>query len=294
MKNLFLILSIALMWPLYSNGNNKLSNLNKKLLKDNQTDDTPALQALLDRGGIINLPAGKSFTTTKTLYITHNSEIIYGNLCTITYLGTDAAIDFRRVGKFYPLKNTISDLSILVQAPGAVGIRWQCSYSSLKNCSVGLKGNDEIGIQLCGDINGSGSYYNLFENCFVQGSSQNGSTNEYGWKFTYDKSTPSRCPNTNVWIGGRVGECNIGMYINGDGNVVEHIATEGCGISFYFDNPDSKVGCVSNKVLYPYIESCKTAFKFGPNSIGCVATKPYATSTPSMKEDIGNRNEYTQ
>jgi hypothetical protein len=295
MKKLFLILSVIAFAITSSSAHHKLLKAPSKSLKSAQADDTGMLQALLDKGGIINLPAGKSFTTTRTLYLKSNSEIIYGNLCTINYTGSDAAIDFLRVGgKNYPVRITISDLSINLTSPGAVGIRWQCSSSSLKNCGVSLKTNNEIGFQLCGDVNGSGSYYNLFENCFVQGSRQIGSSGQYGWKFTYDQSTPSRCPNSNVWVGGRVGQCDFGMYINGNGNVVEHIATEGCGVSFFFDNPDSKVGCVSNKVLYPYIESCKTGFRFGANSTGCIASKPYATSTPSMKEDAGNRDEYTQ
>jgi hypothetical protein len=291
MKKLFLILSVALLATLSSSGHSKTAGAKLNHLNNNQADDTQALQALFDKGGIINLPAGRSFTITRTLYLKYNNEIVYGNMCTITYTGTDAAIDFKRVNnQFYPVRNTISDLSINLQNQGAVGIRWQSSYSSLKNCGIALTAPNQTGFELCGDVNGSGSYYNLFENCFVQGGRQRGFTNDYGWRFTHDSSTPSRGPNTNMWIGGRVGQCDVVMYINGNGNVVDHIATEGCGVSFYFDNIDSNVGCVSNKVLYPYIESCKTAFKFGANSINCVATAPYITSTPSTKEDVGSRN----
>ncbi len=295
MKKIFLILSVIAFATISSSAHHKLLKAPSKSLKSAQADDAVVLQALLDKGGVINLPAGKTFTISRTVYLKYNAEIIYGNMCTINYTGTDAAIDFQRIGgKFFPVRNTISDLSINISSPGAIGIRWQCSSSSLKNCGISLKADNEIGVQLWGDVGGSGSYYNLFENCFVQGSRQAGSAGQYGWKFTYDQSTPSRCPNTNMWVGGRVGQCDVGMYINGNGNVVDHIATEGCGVSFFFDNPDSKVGCVSNKVLNPYIESCKTGFRFGSNSIGCIATKPYATSTPSMKEDMGSKNEYTQ
>ncbi|SHL93302.1 hypothetical protein [Mucilaginibacter sp. OK098] len=290
MKNLFLIISIVLLGTISSSGYHKFLNPKIRHLSNNQTDDSDALQALLDKGGVINLPAGRSFTTAKTLYLKNNSEIVNGNMCIITYSGTDAAIDFQRTNKNFPVRNTISDLTIIVQSPNAVGIRWKSSYSSLKNCSIALKSSNQIGFELCGDVSGTGSYYNLFENCFVQGSRQLGKTNQYGWKFTYDATFPSRCANADLWIGGRVGQCDVGMYINGSGNEVNHVAAEGCGIAFYFDNPDSKAGCVSNKVIMPYIEKCSTAFKYGSNSIANIATSPYMTGVPSIKEDVGKNN----
>ncbi len=293
MKNLFLMVSVMLIATFSAGAHCNVLHPKHKVLNSNQADDTQELQAMLDKGGVVNLPAGKTFNISGTVYITKNNEIIYGNMCTIVYTGGDAAIDFQRInGQFYPVRITMSDLSVNVKNPGAVGIRWQASYSSLRNCSISVSQNNQTGFELWGDKNGSGSYYNLFENCFVQGDRQHGKTNQYGWKFSYDKSTPSRCPNTNMWIGGRVGQCDVGMYINGNGNVVDHIATEGCGVSFFFDNPDSPVGCVNNKVLYPYIESCKTGFRFGPHSISCVGSLPYMTSTPSIKEDAGQKNTF--
>ncbi|MCO5949300.1 hypothetical protein [Mucilaginibacter flavidus] len=294
MKNLFLFLAIICLGS--SNLISKVPEFHQNPQVGNYQDDTGTLQAYFDKGDVINLPAGKVFNISGTVYIRKNSQIVYGNMAVIKYSGSDAAIGFQRVNdKNYPVRVTIQDLSINVEGAGAVGIRWQASYSQLKNCGVSVAGNNDTGIQLCGDgANGTGSYYNLFENCFVQGGKQKGATGQYGWKFTYDKNAASRCPNSNTWVGGRVGQCDVGMYINGDGNVINHIASEGCGISFYFDNPDSKAGCVSNKVLYPYIESCKTAFKFGSNAIGCVASTPFVTSTPSLKEDLGTRNIFNQ
>jgi hypothetical protein len=294
MKNLFLILAIICLAS--SNSTSKVLEFHPNSPVAKYQDDTGTLQAYFDKGGVVNLPAGKTFNIAGTVYIRSNSEIIYGNMAVIRYSGSDAAIDFQRVNvRNYPVRVTIQDISINIESPGAVGIRWQASYSQLKNCSIAVAASNDIGIQLCGDgANGTGSYYNLFENCFVQGASHKGATGQFGWKFTYDKSAPSRCPNSNTWTGGRVGECGVGMYINGNGNVVNHIASEGCGVSFQFDNPDSKTGCVSNKVLYPYIESCKTAFKFGSNAIGCVASTPYVTTTPSLKEDLGSRNVLNQ
>jgi hypothetical protein len=294
MKNLFLILVIIYLGSFSLTA--KATEFPRKSKVDNYQDDTQALQAYFDSGDVVTLPAGKIFNISATVYVRRNSQIINCNMAVIKYSGSDAALSFQRINnKNYPVRITIQDLSINILTPGAVGIMWQASYSQLKNCGVSLAANNNIGIQLCGDgANGTGSYYNMFENCFVQGARQKGAVGQYGWKFTYDKNAPSRCPNSNTWIGGRVGQCDIGMYINGDGNVVNHIAAEGCGISFHFDNPDSKVGCISNKVLYPYIESCKTAFKFGANSIGCVVATPFITSTSSIKEDLGSKNILNQ
>lgn len=282
MKNLFFALIIG---AVCTSASAKSKN------KIYQVDDSQMLQALLDKGGVINLPAGRSFITTKTLYLKNNSEVINGNMCTITYLGNDAAIDFQKLNnKTFPVRNVINNLSIVLQTKGAVGIRWQGSYSKLSECAIALKSSDQTGFQLCGDVNGTGSYYNLFENCFVQGTSQLGNANDYGWKFTYDKSAPSRSPNSNTWVGGRIGQCAVAMYINGVGNVVNHMTAEGCDVAFYFENMDSKVGCTSNKVVMPYIEVCKTAFKFGTHSLSNIATSPYITGASSVKEDVGANN----
>lgn len=257
-----------------------------------QADDSNALQSLLDAGGVVNLPSGRTFNITKTVYITQNATIINGNMCKILYKGNDAAIDFKSVNaKIYPVRVTMSDLSIEVYNDGAEGIRWKSSYSSLKNCGIVLKGNNQTGIELCGDASGTGSYYNLFENCFIQGGASKGKTNLYGWRFTWDKSMPSRCPNANTWIGGRVGQCDVGMYINGCGNVINHMTAEGTGIAFQFDNPDSKNGCIQNRVVMPFIEVCQTAFKYGANSVGCLATSPFITGVKTLNEDLGKRNQ---
>lgn len=258
---------------------------------DNKTDDSDALQALLDNGGVINFPAGKTALIKKTLVISKNAVIVNGNLCTLNFIGDGAAIDFSRVNvKNFPVRISILDLSINVVKDGATGISWKSSYSILRNVSVGLNESNQTGIELCGDVNGSGSYYNVFESCFIQGAAHKGKVNDYGWKFTYDKSTPSRCPNANTWIGGRVGQCEIAMNINGNGNVVNHMTVEGSTTAFYFNNDDSKAGCVQNRVVMPYVESCKTAFKYGINSVGCLVSSPYMTTISSVKTDLGKNN----
>ncbi|NRF39200.1 hypothetical protein [Pedobacter foliorum] len=254
-------------------------------------DDSDEMQTLIDKGGIVNFPVGRVINILKPLVVKSNGIVIKGNMCTINYAGTGAAIDFSNVNnKNYPVRVSISDLSIVILKEGATGIRWKSSYSSLKNCSITLTANNQTGVELSGDVNGTGSYYNLFENCFIQGANQNGKINNFGWKFTYSQSMPSRCPNANTWIGGRVGQCDIGMYINGNGNVINHMAAEGSGVAFYFDNKDSKVGCVQNKVVMPYVEVCKVAFKYGQNSLGCLVTDPYMTGAKVVIEDVGAKN----
>lgn len=276
--------------PLIHKGDKTVNSAKVNL--NEQADDSDALQSLLDAGNLVNLPAGKTFNISKTVYITTGSKIINGNMCKIVYTGTDAAIDFKRVNvKNYPVRVSISDLSIEVITDGAEGIRWRSSYSSLKNCGVVLKGNSQIGVELCGDVSGTGSYYNLFENCFIQGHASKGKTNSYGWKFTWDKAMPSRCPNANTWVGGRVGQCDVGMYINGCGNVINHMTAEGTGIAFQFDNPESITGCIQNRVVMPFIEVCQTAFKYGANSVGCLATSPFITGVKVLNEDSGKRNQ---
>ncbi len=243
-------------------------------------DDTKALQEAFDFGDIV-IEKGR-YIVSSTLFIKKHCTQIKGQSgIEIVFTGSDSAINSKKVNNTYPVSCEIKKLNITLTKPNQVGFDIKLSYSDIHNCSVKLSKNNNIGFRINGDSKGTGSYYNTFYRCNVQGNVQVGSKNQKGIEFSFDKSYPTRCPNANIFIGGRVGQVTQGIIIRGAGNNFYSPILEGnlkqCII---FNHPTSKVGCVSNNVYSPYIEgnTGATAAFFGKNSLNCQVLNPFITS----------------
>lgn len=257
---------------------------------DNRTDDAVAIQAALNSGYNVKFPNAAKAVIKSTLIINRDNLRILGNNTTLTYLGSGYA--FKMIPKKNFLINLyIESLSFRVRTENTKGFLIQCSRSRLQNCRVTLEGNGQVGFELAGDKNGTGSYHNSFDNCFVQGYRHNGKVNTTGWLFTHDITYPSRGPNANKWVGGRVGQCEVGMYINGGGNVITGMTAEGCGTGFIFENKDAKYGCNGNKLLGPYLEVTDRPFQFSVNSLKSYVLQPIITGAKVKELNFANGNK---
>ncbi|SFG62699.1 pectate lyase family protein [Pedobacter insulae] len=257
---------------------------------DNRTDDAASIQAAINSGFIVKFPNASKALIKSPLIINRDNIRIFGNNITLTYTGEGYAI------KMVPKKNFLINLyiesvSVRVRAENAKGFLVQCSRSRLQNCRVTLEGNGQVGFELAGDKNGTGSYHNSFDNCFVQGYRHNGKVKTTGWLFTHDATFPSRGPNANKWVGGRVGQCEVGMYIQGGGNVITGMTAEGCGTGFIFENKDSKNGCNGNQVIAPYLEITHRPFLFSVNSRQSYVSKPIITGQKIKELNFTNGNK---
>jgi hypothetical protein len=219
---------------------------------NNIADDTNAIQNAINnlkQGGKLVMPYGQ-YKITSTIILNKYSVEIAGNKSELIYTGTSPyAFDCGKVlSNIFPLANIIGDIAInITNAPiGTTAWGLGCSTSRLDNLTALLGKSDQIGFEIKGDTNGTGSYYNIFTNLRVQGNSSSGQT---GVKFSYDASTITRCPNANTFIGGRVGQCFYGWIINGNGNALYNPTVEGTtgtngtnpvGIAFNFEGGGHK------------------------------------------------------
>ncbi len=243
-------------------------------------DDTQALQKAFDYGDVI-IDKGK-YNVSQTLYITKHGSFIQGQKgVQIIYSGSKSAISSKKINKTFPVSCQLSQIRIKLTKPDQVGFNIKLSYSQITNCSVNLSKSGNVGFQISGDSNGTGSYYNNFSNCNVQGNAFSGSKNQIGIEFCFDKSFPSRCPNANVFFGGRIGQVSQGIVIRGTGNNFYSPALEGViEKCIVFNHPTAKYGCISNNVYSPYIEGNKgaTAAYFDNNALNCQVLNPFITS----------------
>ena len=140
---------------------------------------------------------------------------------------------------------------------------------------------------------GTGSYYNDFLHCDVQGTS--GRTGQTGWEFVATRVNPGpeeyfRGPNANRIRGGRVGQVETGFNLRGIRNVVDSVVVEGIqdsGVAFRIDNPstehtndeDASLGAVSNLIKNIYLEGSAgaNAFVVG-NARATSIVDPFITS----------------
>lgn len=253
---------------------------------DNSTDDTVAIQRALNtciaNGGVVEFPTA-TYKTTSGLTIGSHDMVINGNNSVINFVGTDGyAIDAALISTVYPQFLVLNDLSILLNGNGATtGIRWRFTHSHASNVYVYLQHNNQTGWDLHGDLNGTGPYYNNFYDCGTQGTSNLGQT---GFLFSYDNSTPSRCPNANQFWGGRVGQVGTAYSINGDRNAFYTQTVEGIvanGFGFKINHPTVSGGVVDCAVYSAYVEQSgevgTTVFYIGPNSIGAAIGHSFLT-----------------
>lgn len=260
---------------------------------DGKSDDTFAIQKALDKGGLINFPAMKKTKISRSLIIKHNGTKINGNGIEIIYTGNSEALgSIPESNKVFPVHIVISDVNLILLNPNSSGIKWKFSYSTLNRVGITLKNNNQIGIELIGDEYGTGSYYNSFNDVFIQGSRHLGKKSNIGWKFVYHEKRSSRSPNANVWYGGRIGQCEVGMSINGAGNSVNNLTVEGCKTAFSlgYRLGNEKSSCYTNKIINCYIEIADLAFDFGPDCVLSEVSKSYMTGVKKEFNDLGKRN----
>src|SRR5690606_35835164 len=99
-------------------------------------------------------------------------------------------------------------------------------------------------------------------------------------------------PNANTWVGGRVGQCSVGMDINGYGNIINQVTIEGCNIAFKIGySRDINATAVLNKIISCYIEIAQIAFDMGHNSRACQIETSFMTGVKSKVSDKGFNNK---
>lgn len=242
-------------------------------------DDTKAIQKALNEG-VVLFETGE-YIVSSTLYISkHGTTISSNNRAKITYKGKGSAISSKRVNGTYPVNCRIENISIVLKNENSVGIDCKLSYSFIEMVRVQILSKNSIGIKLSGDPKGTGAYYNTFTNVSVQGNAYKGYS-QTGFDLTYDSSYVGRCPNANVFVGGRIGQVSRGIVIRGMGNNFYSPIFEGVTQTcIVFDHESSGVGCVSNNVYSPYIEAApgSTATFFGRNALNCQVINPAITS----------------
>lgn len=260
-------------------------------------DDTLAIKKAISSlfpGDVLEIPLGFRMKISDTITLNKYQIEIIGNKSELHYTGTGPyAFNTGKVlSNIYPVGLKISDISIFIDAANVNTVAWGLgsSTSVFNNLQAVMTKNGQVGYEIMGDPNGSGSYYNIYNNLRAQGN-QPTSTGQYWIKFTYDLAFPSRCPNANTFIGGRGGQCEFGVLVNGNGNYFYNPTIEGSKTTvFNFANPDSSVGCTGNVVYGAYVEgfSGANAFVFGANSNGNKVDMPYITSIGSGLSFIDN------
>lgn len=249
-------------------------------IPDDRKDDTEALQKAFDYGEVL-IEKGV-YNVKKTLLIKkHGTQIKGQSSVEIVYTGVGSAISSQRINKVYPVSCELDKISITLTKPNQVGFDIKMSSSQITNCSVKLTKVNNTGFQVSGDASGTGSYYNNFIRCNVQGNDFKGTQKQKGIEFTFDQTFPSRCPNANVFIGGRIGQVSEGLIIRGAGNNFYSPVLEGVSKKcMVFDHPTAQYGCLSNNVYSPYIEGGNgaTAAYFGKNARNCEVLNPFYTS----------------
>ncbi len=206
----------------------------------------------------------------------------------------DYAIAIDPDGGIYPVSCYIIDLIGVAENSSCAGA-WdiRCSSSTL-TIQGQIKFNNQIVFNLEGDVNGTGPYYNVFLNCRGQGNAFTASTNQSGWLYGFDASTPTRGPNANTHVGGRVGQCDTNYTILGTGNTLFMPTSEGAeNQHFLFQHPSEALGCTGNSVKGCYIEGSASAnpdgFVVGSNSISTDIEATFVTSIGSgtLFSDVG-------
>lgn len=252
---------------------------------DGIVDDTDALQRAFDHA------AGKTvclepttYRTTRTLRVSGHRTSIEGRGALIDFYGHGSAVDFELVSdRIYPQEITARHLAIYVNSgDGSVGIVARTSHASFEDISIGLRkgATNAVGVMLPRDeVNGTGPYYNLFKNCSVQGQG----TGQIGVRFG-NVDRIYRAPNANTWLGGRIGQCDIGFFVSGYGNGFFNPTLEGCGTAVLFGQ------ATENQVFGTYLEVCRIGFQFLETSSGNAVVGVFGTGVPIMFDDKGKEN----
>lgn len=278
--NLLTIIAITLLSctkVFYIDSDNAISAFDRKI-----KTDADLIQHLLDNNLVVQLE-NREYNVDKTIYLyKYFHQLKGGGSTLLNFSGTGSALAFRRStnGNFSTMCQ-VRDLSIVIKNSNCIGLEILASHSTFDNISIGIIEDNSTGFKIMGDKNGTGSYYNIFTKCSVQGNTHMGKKNQIGINLAFEAAVPNRCPNANSFYGGRIGQVGIGILLTGCGNtfyspVLEGI-TERC---FEFDHPSSPVGCVGNNIYSPYIEGADgvNVAYFGKNASDCHVINPFVTS----------------
>lgn len=251
---------------------------------DGITDDTAAIQAAIDaaNGMAVWFEPTLHYKTTGTLFIVEHMSAIEGNNAVIEYYGDGDAIEVGPLSNgYYPNDCWINWLGVTLNS-GDVAWKIKATQGIFTKLTALLKGNDQTGFQLCGDPLGTGSNENTFLHCNAFGGVHSGLANHRGWYLSYDPATPGLGPNANRWFGGRTESCTVAFRILGLNNIFYSPTVEGTTERvFWFDNPDSIIGCVENFVYSPYVKGSAGVeiAVIGAHSIRSGVLFPYITGT---------------
>jgi len=258
---------------------------------DGRTDDSRDIQLAINKGGIINFPADKIAKVNESIRIDLNGTILHGNNSILDFSGKGFAIEFSaNKNNVFPVRVIVDNLNIIVENKSSGGIHWCASYSTMLRCGITLKNSDQVAVRLQGDKYGTGSYYNYFGQNFIQGSRNKGIRDNTGWQFVSSSDKPYRCPNSNTWQGGRIGQCDTGMVISGYGNIVNQVAVEGCATGFQIGDDVYKVSCSGNKIVNCYFENTDLGFFFQKNSKNCSVETSFMTGLKKVANNLGTKN----
>lgn len=266
----------------------------------NTTDSAPAIQAAIDSitEGTVVFPAG-DYRLDDEITITKNNISLIG-LTTATLVvppGTDTTTGvalsiYDNVG-IQPVNCHLENINVVISSNSggnSGGIRYGGSYGSFKNVNVRIRGDNMSGLLLTQDDAGSGPYYNVFKQLFVQGDSTSSTvlSGTKGVNFVSSTVTPSRSPNANTFQRCRVGSCYDAYSIRGAGNTFEGCTSEAINnYHYHCFHPSVSSGCIRTLITNPYCEQypTSTVLECGTNASGNVLIQPYFTGVTAVFSD---------
>lgn len=261
---------------------------------DMGVDSTQAIQDALDfvgqaGGGCLVCPPG-TYKISATLFVKYNNIHWLGlGGMKLLYTGPGYALNGLRVNGHYPQNLRLEHISFEVDAQTGCteGVHWRFSHSLAINCDIRVRGSGIKGFVLYGDPDGTGPYYNTFLHCAVQGDATV-KTGTVGWDLTFDPTFPSRCPNANVWQGGRVSQMEDGVRLRGAGNAFYSVTHEGTSRYVYHALHEVvSSGSIQNTIYSPYVEQRPTCtiLRCDMNASGNRLVFPFHTGIGSVFDD---------
>ena len=266
----------------------------------NTADSSAAIQAAIDSitEGTVIFPAG-DYRINDEITITKNNITLQG-LTTATLIvpsgtntTTGVAINMYDNVAIQPVNCHIKNINVDISSNSggnSGGIRYGGSYGSFEAVNIRTRGDNMSGLLLAQDDAGSGPYYNVFEQLFVQGDSNSGTplSGTKGVNFVSSTVTPSRSPNANTFQRCRVGGCYDAYSILGAGNTFESCTSEAINnYHYHCFHPSVTSGSIRNAIINPYCEQypTSTVLECGSNASGIILIQPYYTGVSAVFSD---------
>jgi hypothetical protein len=178
----------------------------------------------------------------------------------------------------YPVSCIIENIAIRANK---YGFSCGLSYSSIENLSI-LITDDGVALIMKGDPLGTGSYYNRFTNTFLQGIV---AKKQRGIIFVSDQTTPTRSPNANTFTGGRMGQFDCAITVDGGGNSFNMGTFEQNDTIVHFNSITNGALCVENAVNASYVELAGVEAVFGLGASECLFSSHYETGVVTRYVD---------